>query len=473
MSARPAAGSTTSSPACAGTTSTTSRSRSPPSRATSIRCRSTATVATVADRLRRLYVVAREARPAKFVNLDMEEYRDLHLTAAAFRRALDAPGAPRPRRRHRPAGVPARLACGARRAGRVGARPPRRRRRGAQGAAGEGRQPLDGGGRGRAARLATRHLRVQGGGRCQLQALARRCARSSLRRLDPCGAGEPQPLRRGVGHHGRPPLGQHPPSPARDAGGDGRGVGRRGRERAGSVLLYEPIVRDEEYDAALAYLARRLEENAGSDNFLRAFLTRESGDALEGERRRFIAAVHARHAVSTTSRRGPSARPVPSGSTTRRTPTGHKRRTAPGWPPPCRHRRRAATRRIRRSTWRRWTPRSHAPPRREALGGDADERAARDAAGGRRGDGPGPGRDAGDDGPHGRQDDRRGRPRGLRGDRLRPLLRRPRQRDRRDLHPFRRALPAARHGGGGAAVELPVLDPRRRGARPRSPPATP
>jgi RHH-type proline utilization regulon transcriptional repressor/proline dehydrogenase/delta 1-pyrroline-5-carboxylate dehydrogenase len=74
-------------------------------------------------------------------------------------------------------------------------------------------------------------------------------------------------------------------------------------ERAGAVLLYEPIVRDEEYDAALAYLARRLEENAGSDNFLRSFLTRGDGDPLDGERRRFVAAVHARQSVSTAPRR--------------------------------------------------------------------------------------------------------------------------------------------------------------------------
>jgi len=47
------------------------------------------TVAAVAERVRRLY---RAALPGqKFVNLDMEEYRDLHLTLAVFQRVLDEP----------------------------------------------------------------------------------------------------------------------------------------------------------------------------------------------------------------------------------------------------------------------------------------------------------------------------------------------------------------------------------------------
>jgi RHH-type proline utilization regulon transcriptional repressor/proline dehydrogenase/delta 1-pyrroline-5-carboxylate dehydrogenase len=52
------------------------------------------TLARITDRLRQLYRVAMEnpfeGRP-KFVNLDMEEYRDLHLTCDAFRQVLDEP----------------------------------------------------------------------------------------------------------------------------------------------------------------------------------------------------------------------------------------------------------------------------------------------------------------------------------------------------------------------------------------------
>ena len=50
-----------------------------------------ATIARVCDALRALYVVAASFDPPKFVNLDMEEYRDLDLTIAAFQRLLDEP----------------------------------------------------------------------------------------------------------------------------------------------------------------------------------------------------------------------------------------------------------------------------------------------------------------------------------------------------------------------------------------------
>ena len=46
----------------------------------------------IAERLRRLYHAAAAYHPAKFVNLDMEEFRDLDLTLAVFRRVLDEPG---------------------------------------------------------------------------------------------------------------------------------------------------------------------------------------------------------------------------------------------------------------------------------------------------------------------------------------------------------------------------------------------
>ena len=48
-------------------------------------------VGRIAARLRRLYDAANAYHPPKFVNLDMEEYRDLELTLAVFRRVLDEP----------------------------------------------------------------------------------------------------------------------------------------------------------------------------------------------------------------------------------------------------------------------------------------------------------------------------------------------------------------------------------------------
>lgn len=48
-------------------------------------------VDTIAERLRELYRAAMQTETHKFVNLDMEEYRDLALTVNAFRKVLDEP----------------------------------------------------------------------------------------------------------------------------------------------------------------------------------------------------------------------------------------------------------------------------------------------------------------------------------------------------------------------------------------------
>ncbi|HYD10132.1 MAG TPA: proline dehydrogenase family protein, partial [Acidimicrobiales bacterium] len=71
-------------------------------------------------------------------------------------------------------------------------------------------------------------------------------------------------------------------------------------DEAGSILLYAPVVRHDEMDAAIAYLVRRLDENAAPESFLRHLL---AGDDLEGERRRFVAAVARVDTVPTSPRR--------------------------------------------------------------------------------------------------------------------------------------------------------------------------
>ncbi|WP_292833910.1 bifunctional proline dehydrogenase/L-glutamate gamma-semialdehyde dehydrogenase [Microbacterium sp.] len=60
----------------------------------------------------------------------------------------------------------------------------------------------------------------------------------------------------------------------------------------GHVLLYVPVVRPDEFDVAISYLVRRLEENASSDNFLSAAFDLEDDPRLFArERDRFIASV--------------------------------------------------------------------------------------------------------------------------------------------------------------------------------------
>jgi len=60
----------------------------------------------------------------------------------------------------------------------------------------------------------------------------------------------------------------------------------------GHVLLYVPVVRPDEFDVAISYLVRRLEENASSDNFLSAAFDLASDPTLFArERDRFLASL--------------------------------------------------------------------------------------------------------------------------------------------------------------------------------------
>ena len=73
---------------------------------------------------------------------------------------------------------------------------------------------------------------------------------------------------------------------------------------AGGLLLYCPVVRAEELDASLAYLARRFDENTTPDNFLRAmFGMRPDSAAWRDQEARFRRAVAERADVDTTPRR--------------------------------------------------------------------------------------------------------------------------------------------------------------------------
>lgn len=82
------------------------------------------------------------------------------------------------------------------------------------------------------------------------------------------------------------------------------GAARAVQERAGPVRLYTPIVAREDFDVAVAYLVRRLEELASPGNFLRAVTTAEDEQrALQEQAAAFSAAAKARRTVSTTPRR--------------------------------------------------------------------------------------------------------------------------------------------------------------------------
>ena len=64
------------------------------------------------------------------------------------------------------------------------------------------------------------------------------------------------------------------------------------REDVGDLLLYVPVVSPEEYDVAISYLVRRLEENSADENFMASiFDIGTDKDAFDKEKRRFLAAV--------------------------------------------------------------------------------------------------------------------------------------------------------------------------------------
>ncbi len=70
--------------------------------------------------------------------------------------------------------------------------------------------------------------------------------------------------------------------------------------RTGQVLLYTPVVARRDFRNALAYLARRLDENATPEGFLRRALDLAPGSpAWEDQAAGFAAAVRARHQVRT------------------------------------------------------------------------------------------------------------------------------------------------------------------------------
>jgi RHH-type proline utilization regulon transcriptional repressor/proline dehydrogenase/delta 1-pyrroline-5-carboxylate dehydrogenase len=83
------------------------------------------------------------------------------------------------------------------------------------------------------------------------------------------------------------------------------------RETVGGLLLYVPVVHPRDFDAAIAYLVRRLEEGASQENFMSAvFDIHENTELYERERQRFLAALAAVDGSApppnrTQDRRGP------------------------------------------------------------------------------------------------------------------------------------------------------------------------
>jgi len=66
------------------------------------------------------------------------------------------------------------------------------------------------------------------------------------------------------------------------------------RGTVGGLLLYVPVVHPQDFDVAISYLVRRLEEGASQDNFMSAVFELHSDDALfKREKDRFVASLAA------------------------------------------------------------------------------------------------------------------------------------------------------------------------------------
>ncbi|MCO4256191.1 proline dehydrogenase family protein [Pseudarthrobacter cellobiosi] len=64
------------------------------------------------------------------------------------------------------------------------------------------------------------------------------------------------------------------------------------KKDVGSLLLYTPVVHPAEFDVAIAYLIRRLEEGASQDNFMSAVFELSENEVLfEREKQRFLASL--------------------------------------------------------------------------------------------------------------------------------------------------------------------------------------
>ncbi|MFB7894462.1 bifunctional proline dehydrogenase/L-glutamate gamma-semialdehyde dehydrogenase [Microbacterium sp. NPDC056044] len=244
----------------------------------------------VVERLRPLYLTA--ASDGTFINLDMEEYRDLDLTIAVFTRLLEDP-----RLRQLEAGIvlqaylPDALPALAQLTAWA-------------------QQRVDGGG----ARIKVRLVkganlameRVDAvmhdwslatyGEKVDSDANYVRCLRFAL---DPART---RAVRIGVAGHNLFDIAYAwllaGEAGVRDAVefemllGMAQGQVEAVTREVGHVLLYVPVVRPDEFDVAISYLVRRLEENASSDNFLSAAFDLADDPAMfDRERDRFLASL--------------------------------------------------------------------------------------------------------------------------------------------------------------------------------------
>ena len=263
----------------------------------------------VCDRLRPLLAKAAESSPPVFVNLDMEEYHDLELTVAVFKRLLDEPELNQ---------LDAGIVLQAYLPDSFGALQDL-----VDWAGRRHRQAVDGGRGGeikirlvKGANLAMERVDAAIHGweqtpystKADTDANYKRCldwvlttdrtraVRIGLasHNLFDVAWGHLLSVERGVAHRLEFEMLQGmAPAEARVVRDDGDGL-----------RLYTPVVARQDFDVAISYLFRRLEENSLDENFIRHLFDLEAGTvSFESEAGKFRASLDARWEVSEIPRR--------------------------------------------------------------------------------------------------------------------------------------------------------------------------
>ncbi|MFZ0388257.1 MAG: proline dehydrogenase family protein, partial [Solirubrobacteraceae bacterium] len=258
----------------------------------------------VAGQIRRLFDEARAHSPAKFVNLDMEEYQDLELTLAVFQRVLDE---------ERYGGLDAGIVLQAyipdsfaaldellpwarRRHDRWGGRIKIRIVKGAN--------------------LAMEQVEAEVAGLPQAPFTDKAGVDANYKRmldavLDPVNA---DAVRVGVATHNlfeaawalvlSAERGLRDMVELEMLEGMAPSIAAAVQDQAGGLLLYTPIARRADSESVIAYLIRRFQENAGPENFLHHQFDLLPGTAVwQRERDRFRTAVRERHLTPERTRR--------------------------------------------------------------------------------------------------------------------------------------------------------------------------
>jgi RHH-type transcriptional regulator, proline utilization regulon repressor / proline dehydrogenase / delta 1-pyrroline-5-carboxylate dehydrogenase len=260
----------------------------------------------VCDRLVTLYRRAQAAAPVTFVNLDMEEYRDLELTMQGFMHVLSMPEF-----RTVDAGIvlQAYLPDSHEALERLGEWAAQRR------AGGGGRVKVR---LVKGANLAMERVEAELHGWVAAPYATKADVDASYKALLD-GALRPEwadALRIGVASHNLFDVAWALLS-ARRAGAIDRteiemlegmapAQARAVLGEAGELLMYAPVVADRDFDASIAYLSRRLDENTQPDNFLRAlFQLAPDSAAFEQQAELFRRSVAGRYDVAIARRRQP------------------------------------------------------------------------------------------------------------------------------------------------------------------------